>query len=121
MKFRDLLNEIILEPEVTLTRLGVPMPSIKRYILRFPADPSYAQLKTAIGSREPGAIYHAAHNFKGLCLNLGFTPLAAHCQQLCVYAKKKDLEACNHTFNSVQISYYKIITSIETYMQTASD
>ena len=61
--------------EKTLKRL----PSetmVRRFVLKFPADPTYAQLEAALPGGDETA-FRAAHTLKGVAQNLGFDRLYA--------------------------------------------
>lgn len=48
---------------------------LKRFVIKFLDDPSFFDLKTALGNRDIEAAFRAAHTLKGICLNLGFHAL----------------------------------------------
>ena len=45
---------------------------IKKFVLKFLDDNSYANLKEAIAAGNVEEAFRAAHTLKGVCLNLGF-------------------------------------------------
>ena len=64
----------------TLSRL----PSealVKKFILKYPGDPSFAQLKDALAAQDWELAFRASHTLKGVAQNLGvdrlYKPLAA--------------------------------------------
>ena len=48
---------------------------IKKFVLKFLDDNSYANLKEAIAAGNVEEAFRAAHTLKGVCLNLGFDNL----------------------------------------------
>lgn len=48
---------------------------IKKFVLKFLADPSLEKLKQALAEGNQEEAFRAAHTLKGMCLNLGFTKL----------------------------------------------
>lgn len=49
---------------------------LKRFLLKLPDDNSFSVLCAALETEEYGEAFRAAHSLKGICLNLGLTPLA---------------------------------------------
>ena len=45
---------------------------LRRFLLKFPNDPSFFTLEQALSSGDREEAFRAAHTIKGLCLNLGF-------------------------------------------------
>ena len=48
---------------------------LRRFLMKFPADPSFAMLEQALSAGNREEAFRAAHTIKGLCLNLGFGKL----------------------------------------------
>lgn len=58
----------------TLSRL----PSealVKKFILKYPGDPSFAQLKDALAAQDWELAFRASHTLKGVAQNLGMDRL----------------------------------------------
>ena len=49
---------------------------VYRFLMKFPADKSFEQLKTALENQDVEAAFSAAHTLKGVTLNLAFERLA---------------------------------------------
>ena len=50
---------------------------IKKFVARFPEDPTFTELCRAMESGEQKEAFRAAHTLKGVCTNLGFDRLLA--------------------------------------------
>ena len=61
--YQDTLNRMMMES------------MLRKFLAKFPSDPSYATLEQAINSGDREEAFRAAHTIKGLCLNLGFGKL----------------------------------------------
>ena len=48
---------------------------IAKFVLKFPDDPSFSQLKNSLAEKNTKEAFRAAHTLKGVAQNLGFTPL----------------------------------------------
>ena len=66
----------------TLSRL----PSealVKKFILKYPGDPSFAQLKDALAAQDWELAFRASHTLKGVAQNLGMDRLYKAAAALC--------------------------------------
>ena len=55
---------------------------IKKFVARFPEDPTFTELCRAMESGEQKEEFRAAHTLKGVCTNLGFDRLLAPTAEL---------------------------------------
>ncbi len=55
---------------------------IRRFLLKFPADPSYAALMAARARQDVNGAFLAAHTLKGVASTLGLTALTASAAHL---------------------------------------
>lgn len=46
---------------------------IAKFVLKFPDDPSFSQLKNSLAEKNTKEAFRAAHTLKGVAQNLGFT------------------------------------------------
>lgn len=85
---------------------------IKRFIKKFPQDPSFDALKSAIaaGSVEDG--FRAAHTMKGVCLNLGLTQLYTLSSDITEKLRAGVFEGCPELFAQLEERYQQAIESI---------
>lgn len=63
--------------EEVLSRMGGSERLVSRFALKYLSDPTYNQLSEAMNARDDSEAFRAAHTLKGICLNLGFSNLAA--------------------------------------------
>ena len=61
--YRDVLRRLDREERVV------------RFLSRFPEEESYPKLCAALEAENPEEAFRAAHSLKGICMNLGLTPL----------------------------------------------
>ena len=50
---------------------------IRKFVCRFPEDPSFSALETAVAAQAWDDAFAAAHTLKGVVMNLAFTRLSA--------------------------------------------
>ena len=48
---------------------------VRKFVLKYPNDPSFGQLKDALAAQDWETAFRAAHTLKGVSRDLGFTPL----------------------------------------------
>ena len=58
----------------TLSRL-LSEALVKKFILKYPGDPSFAQLKDALAAQDWELAFRASHTLKGVAQNLGMDRL----------------------------------------------
>ena len=74
MTLKEFYEQIDGSYEDTLHRL----PSealVHRFVLKYPADPSFAQLREAVAAADWESAFRAAHTLKGVAQNLGLDNL----------------------------------------------
>ncbi len=81
MNFDELLTQIGVDAEATVARLGGMEELLKRFILKFPQDPTFSALAKAYDSRDMEALGRHVHTLKGLTANLGIEPLRQMCEE----------------------------------------
>lgn len=74
MTLRRFYREAGGDADEVLARLGSE-EMLRRFLKKFPGDPSFSELCTAFRTRDAETAFRAAHTLKGLCLNLGFGAL----------------------------------------------
>ncbi len=81
MTLRECYDELGSDFDKVLSRL-VSEALVKKFALKFPDDPSFGQLKTALADKDAETAFRVAHTLKGICLNLGFENLLAPSKEL---------------------------------------
>lgn len=56
---------------------------VQKFVLKFPADPSFSLLETSLASENWAEAFRGAHTLKGVCQNLSFTALYQSSATLC--------------------------------------
>ena len=74
MDLKELYDQIGGNYQETISRLPSE-PMVKKFVLKYPADPTYAQLQAAIAQKDWETAFRAAHTLKGVAQNLGFDRL----------------------------------------------
>ena len=65
MDLKELYDQIGGNYQETISRLPSE-PMVKKFVLKYPADPTYAQLQAAIAQKDWETAFRAAHTLKGV-------------------------------------------------------
>ena len=82
MTLQEFYDRIGGDYKATISRL----PSealIKKFVLKYPGDPSFNQLKDALAARDWELAFRASHTLKGVAQNLGMDRLYKAAATLC--------------------------------------
>lgn len=74
MTLKEFYEQIDGSYEDTLHRL-TSEALVHRFVLKYPADPSFAQLRETVAAADWESAFRAAHTLKGVAQNLGFDAL----------------------------------------------
>lgn len=88
---------------------------IAKFILKFPADPSMEQLRTAIKMDDHDAAFRAAHTLKGVAANLAFSDLQKNASELTEQLRSSQEAASQELLEKLEASYNNTINAINTY------
>ena len=86
---------------------------VKRFVRKFPADPSYSQLKAAQADADPQAAFLAAHTMKGMAANLGLDTLAGAASDLTEKLRNADAMPQKDDFDAVDRAYQMTLEWIQ--------
>lgn len=76
MELREFFVRVGGDYEQVILRLPTA-DMVKRFVLKFAKDPSYADLKNALETADLATAFRAAHTLKGTAANLGLDALGA--------------------------------------------
>ena len=90
---------------------------VRRFVLKFKADPTFDQLKEAIGTGDPAAAFPHAHTFKGVSLNLSFAKLSEAAIALTDALREQNrasysAQKVKELFAAVEREYNRVIEAI---------
>lgn len=91
---------------------------IKRFVIKFLSDQSYAQLDKAMEQKNYQDAFHASHTLKGLSKNFSFDRLSASTEVLTETLRKwesipVDEELCDAQWKQVASDYKEVIDAIK--------
>ena len=86
---------------------------LRRFLMKFPADPSFSELERALQSGDRETAFRAAHTMKGLCLNLGFGKLQHSSSTLTEALRNETADNAPELFRAVEADYALTMSAIE--------
>ena len=86
---------------------------IQKFMLLFPKDPTYQELKQAIADQNGEDAFRAAHTLKGVCLNLGFTSLYKVSAELTEVLRGRETEGSDELYEQVKEQYTILTEAIQ--------
>lgn len=84
-----------------------------KFLLRFPEDQSFAQMKKALEEKNADEAYQAAHSLKGLAGNLAMKKLFKVASQVVDDLRKGDLQAAEKKREALEQEYQCVLKALE--------
>lgn len=85
---------------------------LRRFIMKFPNDPSYELLVQSVVSGNREDAFRAAHTIKGLCLNLSFGKLLRSSEALTEALRREMPADMDELFAKVKADYALTVDAI---------
>ena len=86
---------------------------ITKFVLKFPDDPSFSQLKNTLAEKNTKEAFRAAHTLKGVAQNLGFTPLYETAAAITEVLRTGNLQDDESMMNAVTKEYERTVAAIK--------
>lgn len=115
MDICDFYTELGADYGNVLRRLGNEA-RIRKYLNKFSADESFAELISGLSKKNYGDAFRAAHTLKGICLNLELIPLSELSIQLTELLRDYDPAAdgkIDETLSKTTEVYRSIVSKID--------
>lgn len=112
MTIRECYETLGADYDDILRRLGNE-DRILRFLGKFPGDGSFADLEASLAEGRCQDAFRAAHTLKGICLNLGLTPLAHSSSRLTEALRGGDCGGAEALFAQVRADYQLTLTAIQ--------
>ena len=110
MTIKEFYAQIGEDDQDVVKRLGSEA-LIRRLILKFPQDETFAALQEALEQQNTETAFRAAHTLKGVAVNLGFTRLY-HAAALTEVLRAAKLAEAAPLLAETETAYRKIINAI---------
>lgn len=91
---------------------------VKKFLAKFPADDSFAQLESAMAQQDRELAFRAAHTLKGVCANLGLERLRSSASDMTELLRTAAVipEEAPALMVRVQEDYRITIDAIQTFL-----
>lgn len=95
MTLRECYDSIGSNYTDTVSRMCGKESMLAKFVMKFPADPTYKELVSAYESGDMKTAFRMAHTLKGVCLNLGLDKLRESSSALTEALRDSDAIADN--------------------------
>jgi len=85
----------------------------EKFLLKFPDDPTFPDLKAAIAGDDADQAFRLAHTLKGVAGNLSFDELLKNLNPVVETLRAGDITTARGLFPPVESSYVKVIEYIK--------
>lgn len=97
----------------TMARFANMEKLVKKFLKKFPSDPSYHELCAAVETNDQSGIERSAHTLKGVAGNLGFQELFDVNQKIVDAVRSQHSENLQAYFQKDKELYETIIAALE--------
>lgn len=115
MTLKELYTTFGGDYDETLRRL-LSEAFVKKYVLKFPSDQTYADLLRARKAKDINAAFTAAHTLKGITSTLGFKDLARVASELTEELRPRTHFPEDKFFDAVDDAYAVVFDNIAQYV-----
>ena len=92
---------------------------VQKFLLKFPADPSYDLLETSLAAGNWEEAFRGAHTIKGVCQNLDFTRLYRSSCQLSEALRNGFTPEAPALAEQVKADYAQTVSAIRAFQESA--
>ena len=85
---------------------------ILRFVRMFPEDPSFREVERFLSEDSLEQAFHSAHTLKGVCLNIGFTRLYEHANDITEALRERNDEKVKDCFPRLKECFNEILGGI---------
>lgn len=108
----DVLNVAGADYDTTLKRFAGNKKILEKFFRKYPSDPSFAMLVTALNAKQFDDVEHAAHTLKGVSANLGLTAISELAAQIVNMVRSRQIDGIDAVFKKLEEKQNAVITTI---------
>ena len=112
MTLQEFYDRIGGDYKATISRL----PSealIKKFVLKYPGDPSFEQLRAALDAQDWELAFRASHTLKGVAANLGLERLRALASDMTECLRRGELSGAQARLAETKTAYRRVLAALE--------
>ena len=108
----DFFTSLSIDQTSVMARFGGSAALLERFLKKFPADPSWPSLCTALEQQDLPEVERAAHTLKGVAANFGFARLSQACADMVAAVRAGRPEDLPEAFGRAKEQYETILAKI---------
>lgn len=108
----DFFTSLSIDQTSVMARFGGSATLLERFLKKFPADPSWPSLCTALEQQDLPEVERAAHTLKGVAANFGFARLSQACADMVAAVRADRPEDLPEAFDRAKEQYEAILAKI---------
>lgn len=115
MDFLAAMESVGVDSRTVLRRFSGMEMLWKKFVFRFPEDPTYSSLEQAVLKQEDEEIERQAHALKGVAANLGFDQLSQHANQIVQLVRQRPegyRDMIKQEWEQLKAVYQKVLEAI---------
>lgn len=112
MEKQEILEEIGIELDSTLSRFGGNEALLLKFLKRFPEDPNFSEIGQALKMGDLQGVERAAHTLKGVAGNLGMTGLFSLCNDMVQKIRRGEECGLEALYMEAKKEYERILAGI---------
>lgn len=113
MQIKEFYKNIGVNPENVYHRFGDNEMLLEKFLRKFLADTTYAQLQEAIDKNDLEAIFRTAHTLKGLCGNFDFLELFEYSSKIVECYRAGEYDAIPSWFEKLKVCYETTVNHLK--------
>lgn len=113
MEFLGVLEKMGIDPEETIRRFCQNEELLKKYLIKFSGEETFAKLDKSVASKDFEGILEHAHTLKGLSANLGMKNLNQYSSQLVDNMRAERHDDCDEIFEKAKAEYERLVEQIK--------
>lgn len=108
----DFFSSLAIDESAVMSRFGGSTALLERFLKKFPADPSWSSLCTALEQQDLPEVERAAHTLKGVAGNFGFARLSQACADMVAAVRAGRSQDLPEAFDRAREQYEAIVAKI---------
>lgn len=108
----DFFTSLSIDETAVMSRFGGSAALLERFLKKFPADPSWPSLCTALEQQDLPEVERAAHTLKGVAGNFGFARLSQACADMVAAVRAGRAQDLPEAFGRAREQYQAIVDKI---------